>query len=177
MIADRTAAARGEAPEITERYVVGTFQIRVPVEGRHAILPAEENRLAIFKARLQALATTDRWYPVLARYIELLSERVDGLGGDPNVIPPSFGGYLPGAEPGRPEPPEGRVLSGKVCEVLFDCFGDFEGFILCTCEREHRIASHEPAVRELVLRACRERLELVVTIDESRIRALRVLCC
>ncbi len=85
---------------------------------------------------------------MLARYIELLSERVDGLGGDPNVIPPSFGGYLPGGRaPVAPSRRRRRVLSGKVCEVLFDCFGDFEGFILCTCEREHRIASHEPAVR------------------------------
>jgi hypothetical protein len=152
----------------------------VPVESRNAILRPEETRLAIFKARLDAMAPSDRWYPVLVRYIELLSERVRGLGGDPDTIPPSLGGYLPGGEgePGRPGKPEhGRVLTGKVCEVLFDCFGDFEGFILCSCEREHRIRACEPAIRDLVLRACRERFELSVTLDDERIRLIRVVCC
>jgi hypothetical protein len=178
VIADRTAAAESQAGEIAERYVVGTFQIRVPVKTRTAILPAEETRLAIFKARLAAMPTSDRWHPVLARYIELLSERVHGLGGDPGAIPPSFGGYPPGKERGRPEhPPERRELAGKVSEVLFDCCGKFEGFVLRSCEHQHRIAACEPAIMELVLRACRERLELLVTIEGSRIRRIQVVCC
>jgi hypothetical protein len=60
--------------------------------------------------------------------------------------------------------------------VRFDCSGDFEGFVLHSCEREHRIAACEPAVMELVLRACRERLELRVTMEGSRIRRMEVVC-
>ena len=57
------------------------------------MLPAEETTLAILKARLEAMPTRNRWYPVLLRYIEQISGRVNGLGGDASSIPPSLTGY------------------------------------------------------------------------------------
>ena len=122
-----------------ERYVVGTFQVKMPVKTKDVILPAEENRLAIFKARLEAWPKTNRWYPVLVRYVELLGARVDGLGGNAKDIPPSLGGYQGGKGGGRTVPRRSRGLTGKICEVLYDCFGDFKGFVLCSCEEEHRL--------------------------------------
>ena len=59
--------------EINWRYVVGTFQVRIPVSTAHLILREEEYTLPIFKWRLQQMATTKRWYPVLQRYISYLA--------------------------------------------------------------------------------------------------------
>ena len=75
-----------------ERYIVGSFQVKIPVSTREAMLPAEETTLAILKARLEAMPTTDRWYPVLLRYIGQIAARVDGLGGNSQEIPPSLSG-------------------------------------------------------------------------------------
>jgi len=85
-------ASASASKEISWRYVVGTFQVKIPVSTADVILPAEENTLAIFKWRLQAMSPTNRWYPVLQRYISLIAGRVAGLGGDPDAIPPSLDG-------------------------------------------------------------------------------------
>ena len=166
-----------ETKGIVERYVVGTFQVKIPVKTKDVILPAEENRLAIFKARLEAWPKANRWYPVLVRYVELIAARVDGLGGNAQAIPPSLNGYPGAGEPGH-EGHEGHekheVFTGKVCEVLYDCFGDFEGFVLSSCEEERRFRACEPAVGELVLKVCRERLRLTVHTEDHRVKRLIV---
>jgi hypothetical protein len=83
--------------KVNWRYVVGTFQVRIPVTTREVMLPPEENTLAIMKWRLQAMSPTNRWYPVLQRYVGYVSARVAGLGGNPDAIPPSLAGVpLPG---------------------------------------------------------------------------------
>jgi hypothetical protein len=57
----------------------------------------------------------------------------------------------------------GRIeRTGKVVEVVYDCFGDFEGFVLGECCDRHAYTSREPDIGELVLRACRDRLLLTV---------------
>jgi hypothetical protein len=172
--------------EAWERYIVGSFQVKVPVSNRAAMLPAEETTLASLKARLEALPKTDRWYPVLLRYIDQIAGRVDGLGGDANAIPPSLGGYFPGHHhPGHPpipgHPPGRRPceedlkeFTGKVCEVLFDCSGEFVGFVLDDC-CEHRVfESRERRVGDLVLRALQERLTLMVVTAGREYRIVRL---
>ena len=99
---------------------------------------------------------------VLQRYISYVAARVDGLGGDSSAVLPS-----PTRRPGGPGRPRRRAaLHGKVCEVLFDCFGDFEGFVLSDCEEQRTFRSRERGIGELVLRACAERL--VVCVYTSR---------
>lgn len=161
--------------EINWRYVVGTFQVKIPVSTAIEMLPAEENTLAIFKWRLQAMSPKNRWYPVLQRYISLISARVAGLGGDPGAIPPS----LSGAPPKR-EPPCPRVYeyAGKVQEVVYDCFGDVEGFVLVDCCGSRFFKTREPGVGEVVVRACRDRLLLAVYVesaDESELKEIKKL--
>jgi hypothetical protein len=143
-----------------ERYIVGSFQVKIPVSTREAMLPAEETTLAILKARLEALPKTDRWYPVLLRYIGQIAGRVDGLGGDANAIPPSLGGYRPG--PRRPWEEDRKEFTGKVCEVLFNCFGEFIGFVVDDCWEHRAFESREREIGELVLRALKERFTLMV---------------
>ena len=158
------------------RYVVGTFQVKIPVSTKDAILPAEENTLAIFKWRLQSMSPANRWYPVLQRYITYLSARVDGLGGDADAIEPSPYG-VPIEDEG---PCDGQLeYTGKVCEVMYDCFGDFEGFILSTCSARHLFKTREQAIGELALRACKERLLVSVYVErehEHKIHRLVVKC-
>ena len=85
------------------------------------MLTDEETTLDIFKERLRVMSQTNRWYAVLLRYMGLLSARVNGIGGDANSVPASFGGYYTiGAIRGD----ECVEFTGKVCQVIFDCFGD-----------------------------------------------------
>ena len=117
---------------------------------------------------------SNRWYPVLQRYISYCSDRVAGLGGNPNAIPPSVNGAPVKVIGGKKE----KSYSGKICEIVFNCFGDFEGFVLETCEGPVSFKSCEKAILEICLRACKDRLSLSVYIDEKRkITRIVVHCC
>ena len=89
---------------------------------------------------------------------------MDGLGGDSGSVLPSPTGF----PPPRPDKHREREYEGKVCEVLFDCFGDFEGFVLSDCSCTHQFKTRHCGIEKLVLRACREQLRLCVTVDEER---------
>lgn len=156
------------------RYITGTFQVKIPVATDEALLHQEENTLAILKWRQQNMSPAYRWYPVLTRLISYVSRRVSGFGGNPSAIPPSQLGVPPGLVTHRPQ--ETRH-DGKICEVIFDCFGDFEGFILESCASKERFVTCEKAIAEICLRACKERLAMTVYADKSRkIRKLIIRC-
>jgi hypothetical protein len=145
------------------RYVVGTFQVKIPVSTKDVILFPEENTLAVLKWRLEAMSPLNRWYPVLKRYVSYVAARVDGLGGNSAEIRPSLQGV-----PVKEIAKEKREYTGKVCEVMFDCFGGFEGFVLTACSNErHIFRSREIAIGEIALRACRDRLTVSVWTDEK----------
>ena len=155
------------------RCVTGAFQVKIPVTTEEVMLGPEENTLAILKARLAAMSPSYRWYPVVKRLIEYVSGRVDGAGGDANAVPPSLLGVPPkhrgGGRPHHPgEGHEGRERervherTGKICGLIFDHFGDFEGFLLETEEGEARYFSRERDMRNLAEHAWRERLRITV---------------
>lgn len=165
-----THASAGTRGKTTQnwRYVVGTFQVNIPVDVEANLLLAEENTLAIMKWRLQQLPAGNRWHPVLARYVSYLAGRVDGFGGNSATVVAS-----PVGVPHPAGPAHGAKTvdwTGKVCEVIFDCFGDFEGFVLETCSGQHRFVTRERGIGDLALRACKERLVLSVITDRHRIR-------
>jgi len=58
-------------------------------------------------------------------------------------------------------------MTGKVCEVIFDCFGDLEGFVLESCSGRHRFKTTEFSLETLLLRACHERLTISVELGEG----------
>jgi hypothetical protein len=151
------------------RYVIGTFQVHIPVTTGDKILPSEETTLAIMKWRLQQMSASNRWYPVLLRYIEYISARVNGLGGDANAIVPSVTGIPAGLASRCSE----QEFTGKVCQVLFDCHGDFEGFALEDCCDTQVFRSRANRIGNLALRACREELTVCVLVDRSRDRKIR----
>ncbi len=152
---------------ISWRYVTGSFAVQVPVTTADKMLPQEEITLAIMKWRLEEMAPSNRWHPVLERYIHYLSGCVDGLGGNSSAVPPSLTWVPPHLTGTGGKGNEEQVFTGKICEVLFDCHGDFEGFVLCDCCQEHRFECRVRNIGELVLRACREQLLVSVYVDRN----------
>jgi hypothetical protein len=178
---------------VIERYTAGSFRVMIPVSTAEVLLPGEEDTLAIFKARLAARSPKDPWYPVLRRYLDYQVGRVNGLGGDASQIPPSFGGAPVrggvqtgpghgdhhGAGDGNGHGNGSRACTGKVTGLVFDHFGDFEGFLLDTGERDDRFFSREPSVRELAEVAWRDHLRVTVlaeadghSADGARLRSI-----
>jgi hypothetical protein len=166
------AAARSEVvgptPIFKWRRVLGTFQINIPVSTKELLLPREEQRLSIFRWIGEAMSPQRRWYPVFQRYLEGIANRVRGLGGDPTEILPSPTGDG-GHKPPVPKPPpvskplEKRLrFTGKIAGLIFDRFGDFEGFLLNTEDDERAFHSREKDLEELAEHAWRERLRITV---------------
>jgi hypothetical protein len=161
----------------TWRYLVGTVQIDIPVSMDEHLLPCEENTLAIMKWRLGQLSPTDRWYPVMVRYVSYLEGRVNAFGGNAADIVPSPLGMPSGhGRPGQGRPGHGRLneRTGKVSRVTFDCFGDLDGFDLRDCPAEHRYLTRERGLADLLLRACRERWLVTVVADGQYVRQIVV---
>lgn len=159
------ARLEGSRRKVTRnwRYVVGSFEVRIPVGDKDVFLFSEENTLAVLKWRLEHMAATNRWYPVLQRYLGQVAARVDGLGGDSTAIGPSLVGVRPAGTVGKAE-----HVTGKVCEVVYNCFGEFEGFALTGCGVDtRRFRSHEKGIGTLVLHACEQRLTVTVWLAES----------
>ncbi|RDS84269.1 hypothetical protein [Dyella psychrodurans] len=151
------------------RYVVGTFQVKIPVAGEDILLPAEENLYAIVLWRLNQLSPTDRWYPVLQRYLSYIAGRVTAFGGNPITILPS--------PTGVPQPVgigehhhrhEAEEFTGKVEGLLYDRFGDFEGFLLRTEHgHEHRFHATEHEIEERVHYAWTDRIVISVRVHKD----------
>jgi hypothetical protein len=170
-----TAVVHKERMMRNWRYVTGTFQIKIPVTTPQVMLRPDEDALAIMKWRLQAMASSNRWYKVLERYISYLSARVRGLGGDPDTIPPSPDG-APVTDVGVKDL---LAYTGKVIEVIYDCYGDLEGFVLGDCCTPRLFKTREWAIGDIVLRACKERLLVTVYVkrrDENCIKRIVIKC-
>jgi hypothetical protein len=177
---DPTGGPRGGGADSntkTWRYVTGAFQVKIPVTTEALLLGPEETTLAIMKARLAAMSPAYRWYPVLKRYIDYVSARVDGSGGNATAIPPSLQGFQPEGHGEHERHERARRHTGKVAGLIFDRFGDFEGFVLDTEDGEAKFFSREREMRNLAERAWRERLRISVWSEqetEERHRPLRV---
>jgi hypothetical protein len=173
-IAVREASARNW------RKVLGTFQLGVSISTRTKVLPIAERDLSILRFILDATPKTSRWYPVMLRYVGAFADGVAGLGGNPKLIPPSATGTWPGwpgqgAGQGHPKAGQHEV-TGKIVGLIFDHFGDFEGFILETNSgNTFTFYSREDHMRDVVSRAWVERLRVkVVTEKQDGQRVCRV---
>jgi hypothetical protein len=65
-----------------------------------------------------------------------------------------------------------------VCEVVYDCFGDFEAFVLDDGCAERRVFKlREKRLIELVLRVCIDQLLLTVVVEKKdleRVCSIRI---
>ncbi|MEP6715675.1 MAG: kelch repeat-containing protein, partial [Terriglobia bacterium] len=142
----------------------GIFRITIPVSTKQALLAGEEKYLSIMRWILKGTPVQSRWYPVLTRYIEQLGWRVDGMGGDSGLVIATGDGNWQGTKPGGGGHPKHVIeIAGKVAGLIYDGFGDFEGFELkaAGCVM-HRVCSKEKRIEEIVRRAWLDRSVLVV---------------
>ncbi len=165
--------------------VIGTFQFTITVKTAEEVLPGLKRNLSVLKHIALSIPATNRWYPVFERYLAELGERVRALGGNPDEIAPSpTGSGRPAEEPRpeRPKPPAEvrQEHTGKVASILYDCFGDFEGFVLDSCSERRVFRECERALEEVVRRACRDRSKITLCTDgspEGRVLRVVVHCC
>jgi hypothetical protein len=148
--------------------VLGAFQLTIPVKTKGVLLEREERLLSVMSWIGEAIPHHNRWYPVFRRYLEQLGGRVTAFGGDPTQILPSPTGEGRRRRPPKPEPEEAeRTFTGKIAGLIFDQFGDFEGFALETHEHQHRFHSREKDLAQLAERAWRERLRITVHVEQD----------
>ena len=164
------------------RYVVGSFVVRMPVTDGERMRTSEAMTLAIMKWRLAHLSPGNRWAQVLERYIKYSSARLDGVGGNAAQVPASLTWTppLPDEDHDRHDRDDRAVeleLCGKVAEVLFDCHGQLEGFVLDDCCDRRLVKSRDRGIADLVLRACRENLTVCVRLcrGTNRIESLTIM--
>src|SRR5262249_8105105 len=135
------AAAAASRDLIEWRHVVGTFQITIPVKTKEILLGPELRLLSVLRWIAERMPLTDRWYPVFKRSLEQVGGRGKDLGGDPGTIQPSPSGDG-GGKP-HPRPEDQDCFTGKIAGLIYDRFGDFEGFVLNTREGERKYYSRE----------------------------------
>ncbi len=107
---------------------------------------------------------------MLERYIGLSEGRVHGLGGNPEkIIPSPWGTHGPPQLSGEGRGHDGKhchEATGKVNGVVYDRFGDFEGFRLFTeCGHERWYVSREAEIEALARYAWVERV--VITVESE----------
>jgi hypothetical protein len=162
--------------QIQWRIVLGSFQITIPVRTKEVMLAPEERLLAVLRWIQESIPANDRWYPVFDRYVGVIGDRVKALGGDPDAIKPSPGDPGHGKHPchgthHRHEHGEECVgFVGKVTELAYDRFGDFEGFVLDTEEGNRFFFAHEPAISHLCKEAWEERILIKVVVERDNMR-------
>jgi hypothetical protein len=153
------------------RRVSGAFQFTITISTKSKLLLSEERLLAVMRWIWEHMPHQKRWYPVLQRYISDIAGRVQGFGGDPSQIPPSETGQVPELTK-KPHHHDCIETTGKIRGIIFDHFGDFEGFTVeDKCGLLHRFTSHERPMLAVVQRAWEERIKVTV-LSESRHEAL-----
>ena len=75
----------------------------------------------------------------------------------------------------HPATPQRRILTGKVVHTLYDCCGDFEGFVMLTCEGTYTFSAPTKGVEEIVSKAFRfgQHLTVWLTITHDKKTCLK----
>jgi hypothetical protein len=155
--------------------VIGTTQFDIRTKTESEILPKLMRNFSVLKHIALSIPANNRWYPIFERYLSEMGERLRALGVNPDDVAPSPTGS------GKGEPlPEQGATTGKVRDLVYDCFGDFEGFVLESGDGRSFFKSCERAIEEVVRRACRERSAVTVRThpqDRSKLFKIIVHCC
>jgi len=162
-------------PQYAWRQTIGIFKLTIPVDSKADLLETEERYYAILQFIAESIPTASRWYPIFERYLKQVAGRVQGFGGNPNLILPSGTGALPGEGTQQQPAPCGETrltkFVGKVAGLAYDHFGDFYGFILEEgCDRGRRFRSRETRLARVLQEAWRDRATITVLTapgDES----------
>lgn len=150
---------------LSKRHVLGAFRLRVAVSAGQPLLDVKVRNLAVLKYIQQAIPTNDSWHAVFTRYIAAFEAAVRDLGVDPTQVPASADD--PGVPGAAGAPPHARSVTGKIREVIFDCFGELAGIALETCGACVHIRCTERRIGDLAWRACSERLVVTVILGPT----------
>jgi hypothetical protein len=155
-------------PQYAWRRTSGIFKLTIPVDTKTELLDTEERYYAILQFIAKSIPSSSRWFPIFERYLKQVARRVKGFGGDPVLILPSGIGALPG-EGKRPEPCGGDHLTkfvGKVAGLVYDHFGDFDGFTLEEgCDQVRRFRSRGCRMALVLREAWKDRATVTVLTD------------
>ena len=151
---------------------VGAFDLAIPVKDKGDILPRRDRQAGDPPLHLQGDAEEG---PLVSRVRALpdeIGERVRGFGGDPDSVEPSAHGSdtHDHGEDGSvdEECPRVECVTGKICDVQDDCFGDFEAFTLDDCCGSRRRIAGSKDLERVVLMAWRERPRVTVYYRTER---------
>jgi hypothetical protein len=153
------------------RRIDGSFRFTIPVTDESQMLPQEVRHLAFLRYVAESRSPSNRWTPIFSRWTSLLADKVRALGGDPNTVPASLTDPTPSKSR---QPHADRNFIGKVMCLRYDCFGDFEGFVLACCGCEEFISASERAIERVVHRAFIDRSILLVAMHGSLGRIQRI---
>jgi len=145
------------------RYVVGTFGVRIPVSTPALMLPIDEDTFAIMKWRLAQMSPSNRWHPVLLRYISYLAARIEGLGGNPGLIQPSpYGAH------GTPEGGQERhELTGRIVALKYDRRGELEEFTLRHEDHQRHFRVPEGELEAVIRLAWEQQVKVTVVVPHK----------
>jgi hypothetical protein len=87
------AAARADSGRWRE--TIGAFQLGVPVSTRDDMLLYHRRLLSVMRWRAGHLPRNSRWRPTLLYYLDLLTTKVQALGGNPWTVPATPDGDIP----------------------------------------------------------------------------------
>jgi hypothetical protein len=180
-VAAGASAKTGSRRTPEARRIHGAFQLTIPVSKAAQMLPAEERAYSVLRWIQETIPGHDRWRPVFERYVGTIGDRVKALGGDPGHIRPSPDGSgvkpLPLPGPGHhPRPGHGADqrlrLTGKIDGLVYDRFGDFEGFILDADDgdgdgRERVFRCRETEMAQVAARAWSQRVRVTVLFERD----------
>jgi Glutaminase len=92
----------------TTRYILGSFQISIPVSTKDVMLGPEVRLLSNLRSIERGVPKGDAWYDVFRRYVRQVASRVDALGGDSSRVEPSPSGD--GDRPSTTTPAPGSTM-------------------------------------------------------------------
>jgi hypothetical protein len=162
--------------------IIGSSEFHIRVSKAELILAEESRTLSVFKHIITTIPSNNRWYPLMQRYVHHMGLKVNALGGDAATVHGNPDGSGRPYDPQR-ERPDKEIdvglasFTGLIRDVLYDCHGRFEGFVLEACESARRFKGCEPSLEQLILRACRERSQVTVFGEGGRVHKIIVHCC
>jgi hypothetical protein len=146
------------------RKVTGSFQLSIPVRTKDVIIESEERLLSVLRYIQKSIPASNRWEPVFNKYVQQIADRVEAFGGDPaKILPTPDGNWQQEGEKGKERR---EAFSGKIAGIIYNHFGNFEGFYLETEDGERKFKSREHAMEDVVKGAWLERIFVTVYAEK-----------
>lgn len=149
----------------SDRTITGSFEIAIPVSRSELLVDDAELELIVLREIESTILPQNRWKPVFARYLGILSDRVRAFGGNPDKH------ELPGGQGthnGHDDNQFMITVTGKVVCIHYNCFGDFQGFVIETCNgQQHEFFAKEQRVYALIHEASISRLPIAVKYNST----------